>query len=110
MKPNRPEGGAAKVRNLTRSRFDGEGEEPLGPLANLVDIMLVFACGLIAALFASSEQLQSHLDQRTQVVQEGRELAEMPEGVGEVGQGFEALGRVYRDPQTGKMILIGEGD
>ena len=31
-----------KQRNWTRSRFDSQDEEPLGPLANLVDIMLVF--------------------------------------------------------------------
>jgi hypothetical protein len=95
-------------RNLTRSRFDGESEEPLGPLANLVDIMLVFAAGLIAALFASEEQLQSHLEQRRQVVEQGRELPEVPQGVGEAGQGFESLGQVYRDPKTGKLILIGD--
>jgi hypothetical protein len=98
-----------KRRDLLRSRFDGESEEPLGPLANLVDIMLVFACGLIAALFASSEQLQTHLQQRSQVVEQGRELPDLPEGIGEAGQGFEPMGRVYRDPKTGKLILIGEG-
>lgn len=99
----------SRQRNLTRSRFDGEGAEPLGPMANLVDIMLVFACGLIAALFASSEQLQSHLEQRSQVVEAGQELSDLPEGMGEAGQGFEPMGQVYRDPDTGKLILIGEG-
>lgn len=97
-----------KRRNLLRSRFDGESEEPLGPLANLVDIMLVFACGLIAALFASSEQLQTHLQERTQIVEQGRELPDLPDGIGEAGQGFEPMGRVFRDPKTGKLILIGE--
>ncbi|MAM88695.1 DUF2149 domain-containing protein [Allohahella sp. A8] len=97
-----------KRRDLLRSRFDGESEEPLGPLANLVDIMLVFACGLIAALFASSEQLQTHLQQRSQIVEQGRELPDLPEGIGEAGQGFEPMGRVYRDPRSGKLILVGE--
>ncbi|GAA3957328.1 DUF2149 domain-containing protein [Allohahella marinimesophila] len=97
-----------RQRNLLRSRFDGESEEPLGPLANLVDIMLVFACGLIAALFASSDQLQAHLEQRTQIVQQGRELPTLPESLGEAGRGFEPMGQVYRDPKTGKLILIGE--
>lgn len=54
---------------ISRSRFDRESEEPLGPLANLVDIMLVFACGLIGALFASSEHSQSQLERRSQVVE-----------------------------------------
>lgn len=100
--------GPPKTRHLTRSRFDSESEEPLGPLANLVDIMLVFACGLIAALFASSEQLQSHLEERSQVVEQGKELPDLPEGMGEAGRGFEPMGRVYRDPQTGKLILVEE--
>ncbi|MEC9483900.1 MAG: DUF2149 domain-containing protein [Halomonas sp.] len=99
----------SRQRDLTRSRFDGSSDEPLGPMANLVDIMLVFVCGLIAALFASSEQLQSHLEQRAQVVEQGRELPDLPDGMGEAGQGFEPLGRVYRDPDSGKLILIGEG-
>jgi hypothetical protein len=98
----------SRQRNLTRSRFDGEGEEPLGPLANLVDIMLVFVAGLIVALFANSEDFKSHLERRMQVVEQGRELPELPEGVGEAGQGFEPLGQVYRDPKTGKLILIGD--
>lgn len=98
----------SRQRNFTRSRFDGESEEPLGPMANLVDVMLVFAAGLIAALFADSEALKSHLEQRMQVVQQGRELPEVPEGVGQAGRGFEPLGRVYRDPESGKLILIGE--
>lgn len=93
---------------LTRSRFDGESEEPLGPLANLVDIMLVFACGLIAALFASSEQLHDQLERRSQPVEQGEELTELPEGMGEAGRGYESLGQVYRDPDTGRMILVGE--
>ncbi|MGM0702584.1 MAG: DUF2149 domain-containing protein [Pseudomonadota bacterium] len=95
-------------RNLTRSRFDAESEEPLGPLANLVDIMLVFACGLIAALFASSEQFHEQLEKRSQPVKQGDELTDLPEGMGEAGQGYESMGQVYRDPETGKLILVGE--
>ncbi|PRY73446.1 DUF2149 domain-containing protein [Halomonas ventosae] len=95
-------------RSLTRSRFDKESEEPLGPLANLVDIMLVFACGLIAALFASSEQLHDQLEKRSQPVEQGRELKDLPEGMGETGQGYESMGRVFRDSETGKLILVGE--
>ncbi|KAB7623379.1 DUF2149 domain-containing protein [Alkalilimnicola sp. S0819] len=95
-------------RRLTASRFDAQAEEPLGPLANLVDIMLVFACGLIAALFASSEMLDQHMQRRAQVLEEGRELPELPAGMGRGGEGYESLGRVYRDPRTGKLILIGE--
>ena len=40
---------------FSSEHFSKEDDEPLGPLANLVDIILVFACGLIAALVAISE-------------------------------------------------------
>jgi hypothetical protein len=40
-------------------------------------------------------------------VAKGRELPELPEGVGETGSGYENVGRVYRDPETGKLIMVG---
>ncbi|MBV0934837.1 DUF2149 domain-containing protein [Marinobacterium weihaiense] len=90
-----------------RSRFDQEDAEPLGPLANLLDLMLVFACGLIAALVAHSGDLQQHFKPPTEVITQGRELPQLPEGMEQQGTGMEAVGQVYRDPATGKLILIG---
>ncbi|MGB2130416.1 MAG: DUF2149 domain-containing protein [Marinobacterium sp.] len=89
-----------------RSRFDQEEAEPLGPLANLLDLMLVFACGLIAALVAHSGELQQHFQTRTEVISQGRELPRLPPGIEQQGAGMEAVGQVYRDPETGKLILI----
>lgn len=90
------------------NRFDQEMDEPLGPLANLIDLMLVFACGLIAALVAQSPSLAEHFDSKRQI-SEGRELPQMPQGMdGKAGAGYEAVGQVYRDPETGKLILIGD--
>ena len=40
-----------------RSHFFEHDDDPLGPMANLVDIILVFACGLIAVLVAYSPEL-----------------------------------------------------
>jgi hypothetical protein len=98
-----------------QGRFDGTDDEPLGPLANLLDLMLVFACGLIAALIAMSDQLQGHFQSQQaaqgvseQVIERGRELPEVP-GQGAVGgDGYESVGQVYRDPVSGKLILIAE--
>jgi len=93
------------------SAFQDAEEDPLGPLANLVDIILVFACGLIAALVAYSPDLQQHfghLEQRDVTL--GRELPTVPDGLDReraTGDGYETLGQVYRDPKTGKLILIG---
>lgn len=85
-----------------RSRFDAAEEEPLGPLSNLVDIMLVFVCGLIAALAAH----QNASSRGGEEVAEGREIPEIPRGIGESGSGYESVGRVYRDPETDKLIMI----
>ena len=91
-----------------RSRFDSQDEEPLGPMANLVDIILVFAVGLIAAIVANTPEMAKSLQQKTQVIEKGKELPQMPDHAGQTGSGYESVGRVYRDSKTGKLILIGE--
>lgn len=96
-------------RRWKLNRFDADQEEPLGPLANLLDLMLVFACGLIAALIGMSENIDSHFQADTlQIIEKGVELPNMP-NTGENGtDGFESVGQVYRDSDTGKLILIGQ--
>ena len=97
-------------RRWRSSRFADGDDDPLGPLANLVDVVLVFACGLIAALVAQTdllEQLQAR--QQPLPVERGRELSSLPDSLkGQSGEGLESVGQVYRDPQTGKLILIGD--
>lgn len=94
-------------RSWDRSRFDAAAEDPLSAMSNLVDIMLVFACGLIAALAA--RQMPDYNSGGAEMV-EGREMPEVPQGAGEFGSGYEAVGQVYRDSRSGKLILIGPND
>ncbi len=90
------------------SRFDEVDSDPLSSLANLVDLMLVFACGLLVALAAQTDVLQQ-LQKQPQSVERGRELPRLPDSLqGQGGEGLESVGQVYRDPQTGKLILIGD--
>lgn len=89
-----------------RSRFDAGDDDPMGPLANLADIMLVFAVGLMVALAASGDGLRESA-RGGRDVETGRELPDVPAGAGEAGSGYEAVGQVYRDPETGRMVLIG---
>lgn len=103
------------TRKWQKSRFDQQDEEPLGPLANLLDLMLVFACGLIAALISMSKNVDAHFEsasdkpqQKQQVVEKGRELPQLPSQGESGGSGYESVGEVYRDPNTGKLILIGK--
>ena len=102
-------------RQWQKSRFDQQSEEPLGPLANLLDLMLVFACGLIAALISMSKNVDAHFESATdrtqqaqQIVVKGRELPQLPSQGDSGGSGYESVGEVYRDPETGKLILIGK--
>ena len=99
-------------RRWGSARFDETPEDPQASLVNLVDIMLVFICGLIVALVSAQPQFTNSpaSAQGEQVVEQGRELAEMPEGMrGQAaGAGMEPVGQVYRDPKTGKLILIGQ--
>jgi len=94
------------VPSWRRSRFDAGDEDPMGPLANLADIMLVFAVGLMVAL-AASQRAEQPAPQQGMDVSAGREVPDIPAGAGEAGSGYESMGQVYRDPETGRMILIG---
>ena len=79
----------------------GEAVDPLASMVRLVDVMLVFAWGLIAALgLDSGEPLQRH-----------QQIADVPEGSNEggSGEGFEPAGRVFRGPRTGKLFLLEGG-
>jgi len=105
----------SRARKWQSNRFDQQDEEPLGPLANLLDLMLVFACGLIAALISLNKNVDAHFEaskdathQTTQFVRKGRELPSLPSQGESVGNGYEAIGEVYKDPKTGKLILIGK--
>ena len=98
-------------RRWGSARFDETPEDPQASLVNLVDIMLVFICGLIVALVSAQPQFTTSTSTGgEQVVEQGRELAEMPEGMrGQAaGAGMEPVGQVYRDPKTGKLILVGQ--
>jgi hypothetical protein len=98
-------------RRWGSSRFDEAPEDPQASLVNLVDIMLVFICGLIVALVSANPELamQAKASGVERIVEQGRELAEMPEGLrgNAPGAGMEPVGQVYRDPRTGKLILVG---
>lgn len=104
-----------KSRKWQNNRFDQQDQEPLGPLANLLDLMLVFACGLIAALISLSKNVDAHFENNNtkplieqRIVEKGRELPQLPKQGVSGGSGYESVGEVYRDPETGKLILIGK--
>lgn len=108
--------------------FAEQDTDPLAGLVNIMDVMLVFALGLMLALISQSQELQRHFElsspnhpvpgaehrpERSPEIRlrTGEELSEAPASIQAALQGqdhgMESLGQVYRDPQTGKLILVG---
>ncbi len=85
--------------------FDDHDEDPRASLVNLVDVMLVFACGLLAALAAASQTPLSS----TKTVEKGQEIQHPDQGQQQTGTGYDRVGEVFRDPKTGKLVLIEGG-
>jgi hypothetical protein len=90
-------------------------------VANLVDAMLVIAVGLLVFLVISwnmqaivfnadvtPEQRQDAINAMKQVteVDQGQQLNETPDVSNSSGEGYAEMGKVYKDPKTGKMIMI----
>lgn len=109
------------LRRRARRLWLGEDEvDPMGGVANLVDVMLVFACGLIISLVLSwnlqnvvfskatpaEKKRMLQAIQKAVTVQKGKELKELPQVVRGGGSGYQEMGTVYRDAKTGKLILI----
>ncbi len=108
---------------LRKRRYLRAGEEDLDPLsgvANLVDAMLVFACGLIVVLILSwnlhsillSDMTEAEKEEvmrtisRVVQVRQGEELDRLPRLAQGQGEGYQEMGTVYMDPRTGKLIMV----
>ena len=46
------------------------------------------------------------MNQEVTEVQEGQILNETPDTSNQTGQGYTEMGKVYKDPTTGKMIMV----
>lgn len=97
-----PAAAARPAKHRLHSRFDHDDEDPRASLVNLVDVMLVFACGLLAALSAVGQAMIKPAKE----LERGREIAAPPSVSGNPGSGYQSVGQVYRDEKTGKLLLI----
>ena len=97
---------------LRRSEsFEGENINPMDGVANLADVMLVFACGVMLALIINwnvdvgSTVQKADIDTSNPVTDvEG--LAEGEEPDLEQSEGYENYGTVYRDTKTGELYVV----
>jgi hypothetical protein len=109
------------VRKKQRRRSSRVEEDPMAGTSNLVDAMLVIAVGFLVFVIISwnmqaivfNEDMTP--EQKQQVMQtiksvsevnQGQELNETPDTSNSSGQGYTEMGKVYKDPSTGKLIMV----
>ncbi|MCR4420658.1 MAG: DUF2149 domain-containing protein [Clostridia bacterium] len=96
-----------------RRRWPEEEVNPLEGTINIVDAMLVFACGLMLALALYWNVDLGPQGERVNLTR-GREVTEVPEIRNDLietqGQGklYQRMGTVYKDPETGQLFMLTE--
>ncbi len=98
------------LRSKSRLR-ETEEVNPLEGAINIVDAMLVFACGLMLALIIRYDVDLTGVNGRVNITA-GEEVSQdtqirndLIEDAGE-GQLYEKMGTVYKDPATGKLFML----
>jgi hypothetical protein len=96
----------------TKSRLrPSEEVNPLDGAINIVDAMLVFACGLMLALIINwnidLNQAKEKVDLR-QGQEVTRKINTRTDLIKSEGEGalYEKVGTVYKDPATGKLFML----
>lgn len=94
--------------------FTDEDFSPSEGIVNLADTMLVLACGLMMAILSfwnldlaamGPQQLAPQTDMKSiESIQKDVNSSEL------AGAGYDDLGRVYQDPETGQMYLLMKDD
>ena len=100
---------ASPFANGIGAEFE-ENVDPMQSMANMVDCMLVLACGLMLALVMSHNldfaPAMEEVVADTDLEQIDQEIEEGKAAFNDAGSGYEELGVVYRDPETGKMYML----
>lgn len=81
-------------------------------MGNLMDVMLVFACGLMIALVAHYNVELSPADPDVGKVEHlDADLQEAKEGIATSDSLYAEVGKVYRDTKTGELYVVSpDGD
>lgn len=93
------------LRRQARRRYSEEEFNPLSSLANLADVMFVFSVGLLVALM-SVWHITPLKNSKVVDVRQGKEIKNLPQIESSAGSGFHELGTVFKDPKTGKLIMV----
>ena len=100
---------------LKKRRFlDDSGEDPTSGIINLTDCMLVLAVGFlifsIMALHGNPTLLSATTGPtpNTVTVTTGNTINNTPNSQSGAGSNYQQMGTVYKDPKTGKLILVSQ--
>lgn len=90
---------------------DSDEEDPTSGIINLTDCMLVLAVGFLVFAIMAMHSNPTLLSESSGTVQNtvtasGQSLNNSPENGSNAGNGYEQVGTVYKDPETGKLIMI----
>jgi hypothetical protein len=85
---------------------DKESINPLASLANLADVMLVFACGLMLALIVNWNVDVAPSSSGVDDMYEIDQVIENPDE--NISDDLEEVGKVFKDPETGKWYFKNE--
>ncbi|WP_458405287.1 DUF2149 domain-containing protein [Methanobrevibacter sp.] len=103
------------VRKNGRRRSKRQEEDPMAGTSNLVDAMLVIAVGFLVfviiswnmqAMIDPNQNVHEQMQQKMTEVDQGQQLNETPDTSNSSGQGYTEMGKVYKDPATGKLIMV----
>ncbi|MBQ0041064.1 MAG: DUF2149 domain-containing protein [Clostridiales bacterium] len=80
---------------------------PMEGVGNMADAMLVFACGLIVALIVSwnVNVTDQGIQKQPQDKYEVNSIEQSADTIEDESQ-LEEMGKVYRDPKTGKYFVV----
>lgn len=90
---------------------ENEDINPMDGVANLADVMLVLACGLMLALIINWNVDIGTGAKQTVSLEQGQEITSALQSSGEAenpgeSDQYEKLGTVYRDPVSGKLYMV----
>jgi hypothetical protein len=108
------------LRRNRRRLLNSQEEDPLAGTSNLVDAMLVLAVGFLiflvlswnmqSVVFSDStpEEKKQTMEamKKAAEIQQGKQLNNTPQSQSGQGKGYVQMGTVYKDPSSGKLIMV----
>lgn len=92
-----------------RRRTTWEEEDPTSGLANLADCMLVLSCGLMVALVVAwNIDLNVTEVSKSENYKQVDNVQNTDGDIESGGASYVDMGRIYQDPETGKLYMVEE--